>query len=77
MIFLRPPLGFPNPLALICIDRQLFGGLVFPKAPCNEIIAKYHHQTQKTLNKAIKIMISVYLPTKTHYSAGTIATAKY
>jgi len=65
-----------NPLALIFIDRLHFGGVVFPMPPCNELIAKYHRQTQKTLNKAIKIKISVVLPTNTHYSTGTIAPAK-
>ena len=43
-----------NHLALVRDDTGLFEILFFTLPPSNELIAEYYHQTQKTLNKAIK-----------------------
>ena len=44
----------PNPHPLISFDKEHFRGVFFPKAPPNEIIAKYPRQKRKTQHKAIK-----------------------
>ncbi len=69
-VFLSPCPFSPNPLALISIDTQLFGGVVFPKSPPNDIMVKYPRETPKTLNKSINNNEIRFLHRENNYSMG-------